>query len=258
MSGFYEVTTAPRVRRRRETDPNKGTTRPAKPRVIPPPAAPSPTSRTSPTHEPRYTAQPSLATGRFGRTSLDRSLRRLCTPAAAPTSNFTETPCVYRYVLRTAIALCVVAAATGGCAANRAVDCSGPCTESHHIWSPTGIAADLSNNPFPPAATRGDHLSAIHCQITHGRKRREVRRRPTDGPVPASPHHRPNPPARQRLMGSDLLAESVVAVRAGTDQGATRPPAHSRLTVRRGDPRSQRSTSLLVRGRYRCLGLRRG
>jgi hypothetical protein len=46
--GIYEVTTAPRVWRRRETCPNKGTTRPAKPRVSPPPAAPSPTSRTSP------------------------------------------------------------------------------------------------------------------------------------------------------------------------------------------------------------------
>ena len=49
MSGFYEVTTAPRDGERRETDRNKGTTRPAKPRVIPPPAAPSRTGRTPPT-----------------------------------------------------------------------------------------------------------------------------------------------------------------------------------------------------------------
>lgn len=63
--------------------------------------------------------------------------------------------------------LCLVAAATSGCAANSAVDCSGPCTESHHIWGPTEVAADLWTNPFPPAATRPDHLYKIHCQITH-------------------------------------------------------------------------------------------
>jgi hypothetical protein len=74
-------------------------------------------------------------------------------------------------MLRIAIALslCLVAAVTSGCAANGAGDCSG--CEANHIWSPTEVAADLASNPFPPAATRRDHLYKVHCQITHAGKR---------------------------------------------------------------------------------------
>lgn len=68
---------------------------------------------------------------------------------------------------------------------------------------------------------------------------RDVLRGSGDGRAPAPPHRCPTPPARQRLVGSDLLAESIVAMPAGSDQRATRAPTHSqlvfRLTMRRGD-----------------------
>jgi hypothetical protein len=70
-------------------------------------------------------------------------------------------------MLRTAIALCLAAAVTGGCSARSAQDCSGACTESHHIWGLPEVAADLSTNPFPSTATGRDHLYKIHCQITY-------------------------------------------------------------------------------------------
>jgi hypothetical protein len=129
-------------------------------------------------------------------------------------------------MLRIAIGLvlCLVAAATSGCAANTAVDCSGPCTDSHHIWDRTEVAADLWTNPFPPAATRRDHLYKIHCQITHAGKGATLRWGSVDGPASASPHRCPTSPTRQRLVGSDLLAESIVAVRSSPGQGATRTP----------------------------------
>jgi hypothetical protein len=92
--------------------------------------------------------------------------------APPPNPQLRRAGCVYGYMLRTAIALslCLVAAATSGCVANT-VECSGPCTEANHTWSPTEIAADLASNPFPDAATRRDHLYKIHCQITHAGKR---------------------------------------------------------------------------------------
>ena len=88
-------------------------------------------------------------------------------------------------MLRTAIALvfCLVAAATSGCAANTAVDCSGPCTESRHIWGPNEVASVLWTNAFPPAATGRDHLYKIHCQITHAGKGATC-----DGVRPMGPH----------------------------------------------------------------------
>jgi hypothetical protein len=88
-------------------------------------------------------------------------------------------------MLRTAVALvlCLVAAATSGCTANGAGDCSGPC-ESNHIWSPTEVAADLASNLFPPAATRPDHLYKVHCQITHAGKRATCDGVRTMGPHP--------------------------------------------------------------------------